>query len=66
MTSVPIYFTAEEINDYIKSKLPEDQQKYFEDCTFVINKIYVDMYSGIEARAVPVKSLLQVEDNNKN
>ena len=58
MNAINLYITLDDFNNYIKSKLSDEDLAAFEDCTWVPLKLEFNVHTdmSINALVVPVKN----------
>lgn len=63
MKGVKVYVTIQEFSNYIKNKVPQEDLKDLEDCTFVPIKIELKDDLTIEALCIAAKDGMTIKDN---
>lgn len=63
MKGTKVYVGIREFSDYIKSKIPQEDLKDLEDCTFVPVKIGLASDFSIEALCIAAKDGMTIKDN---
>ena len=66
MKGVRVYVGIQEFSDYLKSKIPQEDLKGLEDCTFVPVKIELARDFSIEALCIAAKDGMAIKDRRYN
>lgn len=66
MKGVRVYIGIQDFSDYIKSKVPKEDLKNLEDCTFVPVKIELQNDFSIEALCIAAKDGMTIKDRRYN
>ena len=61
MYAIKIGVSSKDFDDFIKSRLDEEDAQRFADCEWVPSKVCVTDYLEIEVTAVPSKVFMEVE-----